>query len=253
VRAGNNRIPRSGLWVGFLGLRVAPNVVGGIVDDQQIASLLLFAIELRFVDDAQVAAATAGLRLRIFLPQPKGHDRARPLDLVGATEGGPLTIAVDAAELPASGGHRIERANPGHRIGLARRALPRQLLGRGLFLGNCARPVRVPDLLLFRGLRDAVRGAQQDCCGSRGCCGQLCEFAHRRESYRLIAPPARAGGGSAWVRGGAYSLLRRGLLSGPASRGASSVDPWPEDAPRMIRSSQLPSLGGMSCAACMAR
>src|ERR1700674_458401 len=82
-------VPYGRSGVGFLALFAALDVVAAVVDDEERAGAVLRAVVLNLLDDAQIFAVGAGLRLRVFLPQPHGYLAARPLHLMGGAVGRP--------------------------------------------------------------------------------------------------------------------------------------------------------------------
>src|SRR5258708_25500414 len=87
-------------------------------------------------------------------------------------KGSPQPCRSDGSKLPPARREGIQRANPGHGIGLAGGALCRQFLGPHLLvrLGLCA--LRIPHLLLLGGLRGADGTEQQAGASRQGACNQ---------------------------------------------------------------------------------
>ncbi len=75
LRARNDRVPRRLLRIRLFALLDAGKIVLRVINDQQNSGKLLAAVVLDFLGVAQVdLAGGAALRLREFLPQPRGHD-----------------------------------------------------------------------------------------------------------------------------------------------------------------------------------
>src|ERR1700675_2069353 len=73
----------------FAGL-TAGDIVFRIVNDQQHAGPLVGTVVLNFLDIAEIRlAASATLRLGVLLPQPRGDEMSRALQLMIGAVGGP--------------------------------------------------------------------------------------------------------------------------------------------------------------------
>src|SRR5580658_7243194 len=113
LSARNDWVPYRLLRIDLLALLAAGQIIPGVINGEQGAGLFFGAVELHLLDVARVGIARgASLRLRVLLPQPRGHEVARSLQLMLGAVGRPGTVRADRPEYPASGRHRIQCAHP---------------------------------------------------------------------------------------------------------------------------------------------